>query len=163
MRSRRQKKLVFSRLTNQVSLSRLEELYNVRPGFQPLKTFQKGARILIILIKAGGCFGNKTKLTVGQDEAAAVCYDTVEASKVEGAASFNPRLYEADRNLKLGRDVVKGLRLHPSERKPELVEKIMRAVQLVLDTFADYPLGMYFNTEATTQYTVLCILYTDPV
>jgi len=39
------------RLTNQVSLSRLEELYNVRPGFKPLKTFQKGCRILIILIK----------------------------------------------------------------------------------------------------------------
>ena len=34
------------------------------------------------------------------------------------------------------------LKLHPRERKPEMVDKIMRAIQLILDTFADYPLGL---------------------
>ena len=33
------------------------------------------------------------------------------------------------------------LQMNPNERKPEMIEKIMRAIQLVLDTFADYPLG----------------------
>ena len=60
----------------------------------------------------------------------------------KGAASFDPKIYKADRNLKLSKDIIKMLKLHPRERKPDMVDKIMRAIQLILDTFADYPLGL---------------------
>ena len=73
------------RITSQMSLSRLEEIYNVRPGFRPIETFRKAARIVGILIKAGGCFGTQKRMTVGQDEA--VCYDTSESRNVEGLGS----------------------------------------------------------------------------
>ena len=73
------------RITSQMSLSRLEEIYNVRPGFRPIQTFRKAARIVGILIKAGGCFGTQKRMTVGQDEA--VCYDTPESRNVEGLGS----------------------------------------------------------------------------
>ena len=56
---------------------------------------------------------------------------------------------QADRNLKLGRDIIKMLSMHPNERKPEMIEKIMRAIQLVLDTFADYPLD---TQKAISKY-----------
>ena len=39
------------------------------------------------------------------------------------------------------------LKLHPRERKPDMVDKIMRAIQLILDTFADYPLGPVITCE----------------
>ena len=74
------------RITSQMSLSRLEEIYNVRPGFRPIQTFTKAARIVGILIKAGGCFGTKKRMTVGQDEA--VCYDTPESRNIEGMSSY---------------------------------------------------------------------------
>lgn len=121
-----------------MSLSRLEELYNVRPGFKPIEVFRKAARMIVILTRAGGCFGNKRVMMVGTDDP--VCYDTPESRAVEGAASFNPKYYQADQSLKLGRDIIKMLGTHPNERNQEMIEKIMRAIQLVLDTFADYPL-----------------------
>ena len=62
-------------------------------------------------VKAGGCFGTKKRMTVGQDEA--VCYDTPESRNIEGAASFDPKIYKADRNLKLSKDIIKMLKLHP--------------------------------------------------
>lgn len=37
----------------------IAERYNVRPNFMPLTLFRKGVRIVIILIKAGGCFRQK--------------------------------------------------------------------------------------------------------
>ena len=136
-----------ARITSQMSLSRLEELYNVRPGFKPINVFRKAARLVVILVKAGGCFGNKKVMMVGTDDP--VCYDTPEARAVDGAASFNPKYYQADRNLKLGRDIIKMLGMHPNERKPEMIEKIMRAIQLVLETFADYPLD---TQKAISKY-----------
>ena len=63
----------------------------------------------------------------------------------KGAASFDPKIYKADRNLKLSKDIIKMLKLHPRERKPDMVDKIMRAIQLILDTFADYPLGLVIS------------------
>ena len=41
-----------ARITSQMSLSRLEELYNVRPGFKPINVFRKAARLIVILVKA---------------------------------------------------------------------------------------------------------------
>ena len=41
----------------------IAEKYNVRPNFTPLIIFQRGVRILLILMKAGGCFKTKPKLT----------------------------------------------------------------------------------------------------
>ena len=67
-------------------------------------------------------------------------------SSEKGAASFDPKIYKADRNLKLSRDIIKMLKLHPRERKPDMVDKIMRAIQLILDTFADYPLGLVIRS-----------------
>ena len=117
-----------ARITSQMSLSRLEELYNVRPGFKPIDVFRKAARLIVILTRAGGCFGNKRVMMVGADDP--VVYDTPESRAVEGAASFNPKYYQADQSLKLGRDIIKMLSTHPNERNQEMIEKIMRAIQL---------------------------------
>lgn len=41
----------------------IAERYNIRPNFTPLPLFRRGVRIVLILIKAGGCFRSKPKMT----------------------------------------------------------------------------------------------------
>ena len=40
----------------------IAEKYNIRADFNPLPLFRHSVRIVVILIKAGGCFKSKEKL-----------------------------------------------------------------------------------------------------
>ncbi|CAG5097276.1 Oidioi.mRNA.OKI2018_I69.XSR.g15006.t1.cds [Oikopleura dioica] len=140
VRSSRSRRSIQSRMRNLTSgaNSVIFEKYNVRAGFEAKKLFQKSVRLVIILMRAGGCFRRDESLKV-LDDGDMRFYDTNSALG-KMAHVFNPTIFRADKSLKVPKNVARDLKTHPDARRPDSIGSIVRSLQIVLDVFSDYPL-----------------------